>query len=775
MKKDGHAEIKNIIFYLFSILITIQMFACQSTDEKIIEQWNKKKEIPNELTIKYPQNNTVFPPDFIPPTFIWEKSDPNIKRWFIVVDTEGKKQFITDFSDNTSWKADSLQWEALKNASMGKKIKVSISGINDKTLISTSSVIISFSKDSVKAPIFYRDVPLPFRYALQNISKIKYRLGDISKDKEPKVMLANLAVCGNCHSFTADGKTMAMDVDYANDKGSYIISDIKKETMLTMDKIITWSDYKREDKELTFGLLSQISPDGRYVASMVKDRSIFIAKDDNLAYSQLFFPIKGIIVIYDRKTRKFFPLKGASDPKYCQANPNWSPDGKYIIFSREVAYLPKKLDKYKTAVIPTEAAEEFLKGEKEFKYDLYKVPFNNGKGGKAEPIKGASQNGKSNYFARISPNGKWIVFTQAENFMLLQPDSKLMIMPAKGGNVRELTCNNSNMNSWHSWSPNSKWLVFSSKQRGAYTQIYLTHIDDEGNDTPPVLLENFVLPKRAINIPEFVNIKSETWAKMVDVFSDSSNYPMRIGLNYLHYQNYNEAIKAFTRAIKKDPTDYMAWYSRALSYQRAGMLQKAVDDFLRTRKLNPEFMDKETDLADVYVTLKKYDTAEKIFKKALSYDSNNAHAWSQLGIIQAKHRKYRAAVESFTNALKFQENSGQDSKYYGLWYSRALAYQRIGILDKAINDYKKALTLKPKCMECMQGLASTYAKAKNYQNAKKIYTNAIELYPDNARLYFERGLLFIQMDEKKSACIDFTMAFQLGDKEAGTILNKYCK
>ncbi len=775
MKKNNRVRNRNIVLYFLSFLAIIQISACKSAEEKIIEQWVEKAEIKNNLTITYPQNNTVFPPEFIPPTFTWKETTQNVKRWFIVADTEEKEQFITAFSVKNSWKPDALQWELLKKAALKKEIKISISGVDNNTLVSTSSITISISKDSVNAPIFYRDVPLPFRFALENISKIKYRLGDISKDKESKVMLENLAVCGNCHSFTADGKTMAMDVDYANDKGSYIISDIEEETSLTIDKIITWSDYKREDKDLTFGLLSQISPDGRYVASMVKDRSIFIAKDDNIAYSQLFFPIKGIIVIYDRQTKKYFPLKGASNPKYCQANPNWSPDGKYIVFSRADAYRSKKIEQYKTAVIPAKAAKEFLEGEKDYKYDLYKIPFNNGKGGNAKPIKGASQNGKSNYFAKISPNGKWIVFTQAENFMLLQPDSKLMIVPAEGGNVRELTYNNSKMNSWHSWSPNSKWLVFSSKERGAYTQLYLTHIDDDGNGTPPVLLENFILPNRAINIPEFVNIKTESWKKMLDVFSDSSNYPLRIGHNYLQYQNYNEAIKAFSKAIKKAPNDYSAWYSRAIAYQKAGMLEKAVKDFLKTDELNPKLMNTETSLADIYVRMKNYKAAEKIYKKVLFHNSKNAHAWSELGIIQAKHKQYMASIESFTNVLKIQSDSVQSAKNYGVWYSRALAYQRMGMLFKAIEDYEKALELNPGCTKCIERLAPAYIKVKKYKEAKDIYSIAIELQPDNASYYYERGLLNIQMGHKNIGCEDLNKSLELGLKKSETALSKYCR
>ena len=118
--------------------------------------------------------------------------------------------------------------------------------------------------------------------------------------------------------------------------------------------------------------------------------------------------------------------------------------------------------------------------ETRVQFDLYRVPFNGGQGGRAEPIAGAAGNGMSNSFPKVSPDGRWIVFVQARNGQLMRPDSQLYIVPASGGQARRMRCNTPLMNSWHSFSPNGRWLVFSSKSRSPYTQMFLTHIDEQG-------------------------------------------------------------------------------------------------------------------------------------------------------------------------------------------------------------------------------------------------------------------------------------------------------
>ena len=254
--------------------------------------------------------------------------------------------------------------------------------------------------------------------------------------------------------------------------------------------------------------MSQISPDGQYVLSTFagKDQSIpstyFVINFKDYRFLQVFYPTRGILACYSRATGRRQPLPGADDPRYVQTDGVWSPDQKYVVFARAKAKDPTREGRH--AVLQANDPNEV-----QIQYSLYRVPFNGGKGGKAEPIAGASNNGMSNNFPKVSPDGRWIVFVKNRNGQLMRPDSQLYIVPATGGVARRMRCNTSLMNSWHSFSPNGRWLAFSSKSRSPYTQMYLTHIDENGNDSPPIYVDNSTPANRAVNIPEFVNVPSD--------------------------------------------------------------------------------------------------------------------------------------------------------------------------------------------------------------------------------------------------------------------------
>ena len=442
---------------------------------------------------------------------------------------------------------------------------------------------------------------------------------------------------------------LGLDIDYGNDKGGYAILPVSQQMVMNDETIITWSDYRKGDGEATFGLLSQVSPDGRYVISTVKDRAVFVATP-GIEFSQLFFPIKGILAVYDTKTGAFAPLPGADDPEYVQSNPSWSPDGKTIVFARTKAYRKAAIANAQSVLLDEKDVPEFTRDKQPFKYDLYRIPFNEGRGGRPEPIEGASQNGKSNFFAKFSPDGKWIVFCKAENYMLLMPDSELYIIPAEGGEARRLRANTRLMNSWHSFSSNGRWLVFSSKANTPYTQLFLTHIDAEGRSTPPVVLERFTGSDRAANIPEFVPLPADSIAKIKEQFLDAYSF-LRAGMANERTGNYAGAVRAYERGLAVEPANVELLNSLGFALFQQGKSRDAVAAFEKALAADPKHWKAHNNMALAAIDLGELEVAEAHYRESLAIEPQPA-IYNDLGFVLEREGMPEEAAELYRKVTR---------------------------------------------------------------------------------------------------------------------------
>ena len=703
----------------------------------------------NSLTIRYPLDETLFPPEIAPPTFHWEDANSTSDTWLITIkfqDADTPQDAYRRHASNRPdqgrmnclvreprWTPKPAQWEVIKKHSLEKQAIVTVLGVNrlsPRKILSAGQISIKTSKEPVGAPLFYREVNLPFIDAVKDPSQIRWRFGAISSPKQPSIVLEKLPVCGNCHSFSADGKVLAMDVDYANSKGSYVITRTAEQMLLATSDIITWNDYRKEDEEQTFGLLSQISPDGRFVISTVKDKSVFVPMPP-LAFSQLFFPVKGILCVYDTQTRTFLSLPGADDPQYVQSNPAWSPDGKYIVFARTKAYDLKHTQGKGKVLLTREECKEFTEDGKPFLFDLYRIPFNDGKGGKPEPIEGASNNGMSNFFAKYSPDGKWIVFCKAKSYMLLQPDSELYIIPAEGGRARKLRCNTSRMNSWHSWSPNGKWLVFSSKANSDYTQLFLTHIDEEGNSTPAVLLSQFTAPDRAANIPEFISTKPYAIRKIHEKFLNDYSF-VRAGNEFFKAGDTDNAIQEYKNALELNPNNAEAHLKLGFLFYNVKQMHKdGMEHYYKALQLNPDDPRIHHDLGMALLHQREFDQAITYLSEALrrmpngldkQYNPVSMHY--NLGQAMLFTGKAKQALVHLSETVRLDPNNAE--AHYSL--ARVLAEQRE--LDQALKHYSKALQIRPgvdTSPTLHYLLAMNYGEARQFRQAALSAQKALDL------------------------------------------------
>ncbi len=666
------------------------------------------------LSIERPFDGSLFPPEIASPSFKWSDATPKVDCWTIAIEFAGGAPAMQFESTTREWTPAAEAWEEIKRSSSGTEATVTICGIDrrQEETLSSDAIKISTSGDEVGAPIFYREVNLPFREAVRNpAAYIRWRLGSISTEEQPPIVMEKMPMCGNCHSFSQDGSLIGMDVDYGNDKGSYVLCPVSEEMVYDNAKIITWNDYAKEDQRETLGFLSRVSPDGRYVLSTVKDRSVFAAVD-NLAFSQLFFPIQGILAYYDRQEKTFHALPGADDKRFVQTNGVWSPDGKYIVFARSEGYHSEALDHQREGLSRAEDVAEFLIDRKTFKYDLWRIPFNEGKGGTPERLAGASANGMSNYFPKYSPDGKWIVFCQAKSYMLLQADSELHIIPAEGGKARRLECNTKRMNSWHSWSPNSKWLVFSSKIYSPYTQLFLTHVDEQGHTSPPVLLSRFTSNTMAANIPEFVSIPPNGIRSIRPEFLDDEAF-FTVGKRNIRDNDHDLAIRNFEKALEINPDNTEVRLALGAEYLNHGRLDEAQSQFEKVLSRSPTNKDALWFRAALLEQQGHVPEAIEAYQQILQIDPEYAAACQALGRLALKTGNRDAGRKHLLDAAKLDPENA--SPYIDL----ANTYLQEGDMTQAVGMYRLALERAPDSDKALIGLAAALLQLRRPEDIEE--------------------------------------------------------
>lgn len=715
---------------------------------------------PARLTIDYPQDGSLFPPEMVPLTFLWHDSDAQADTWLFDIALAGGAKHLrvwvpgnppeagpidpacisetnelyqpTEYQASArSWTPGGEVWAAIRRDSVDSPASVTVFGVSSSEpdhVRSRGTVSLATSRDPVGAPIFYRDVPLAPSLTEKGVIKplgdeaiglIGWRLRDVSQP-ESRLLLTDVPTCTNCHSISDDGKTLGMDLDGPQgDKGAYVLASVASQTRLEQKDVISWNSFpEKAPGQKTIGFLSRVSPDGQYVVTTLNE-SVYVSNFMDYRFLQVFYPTRGILGYYNRATGEIKRLPGADDPEFVHCDAVWTPDGRQIVFARAVAKAPYPEDG-RLAQQPNDPRET------QVQYDLMRMPFRDGQGGTSVPIAGASANGMSNTFPKVTPDGKWIVFVQCRNGQLLRPDSKLWIVPLEGGEARLMRCNTRCMNSWHSIAPNGRWMVFSSKANTPYTQMFLTHLDANGNDSPAILLPGSTASNRAVNLPEFVNLPYDSLQRIevpgLDYYRSAQN-----GLKLAKAGQLDEALAEFDKAVQLQPDFLPAHVEAAVVLTQKGMLAEAEARLNRAMALNPQHSRAQTSMGIVLGRTGRLDEARARFENALKIDPYYRPAHSNLGRVLLQQGEVAQASEQFRAAVELDETDPQGH------FELAQALVRREMLPEAIEQYRKTIELDPQAVEPRLALAKVYAMQSRFRQAVEQLQEATRIDPGNIR------------------------------------------
>lgn len=243
-------------------------------------------------------------------------------------------------------------------------------------------------------------------------------------------------------------------------------------------------------------------PDGRYIAYSVNEIQQYFHSTGTKAVEVS--DSESDLILLDTETNRLITSPAIYGEEWMETFPAWSPDGSMLYFCRSKAINPKT---------PLDS----------IRYDLCRIPFDKEKEsfGTPECIYPASEYGKSVSFPRLSPDGKYLMFTCSDygNFSIWHPESELSLFNLTTKEIRNMEeVNSTDVESFHTWSSTGEWFVFSSKREdGLWAHPYIASFDPQtGRAGKP-----FVLPQRdpdfyldftqTFNLPELLTapVKNE--------------------------------------------------------------------------------------------------------------------------------------------------------------------------------------------------------------------------------------------------------------------------
>ena len=290
--------------------------------------------------------------------------------------------------------------------------------------------------------------------------------------------------CMNCHSFCMQNPEKMLFHMRETYSCTLLIDGDKVEKLNT-----------KTDQTLSPLVYPSWHPSGKYVAfSVNKTKQAFHMNDRNRVEV---FDSASDVVVYDTQKHEIVTSPLLSSEGAFETFPTFSPDGNTLYFcSAKARTMPKEYD--------------------QVRYDLCSVSFDPATrrfGTVVDTLYKASEIDKSVSFPRVSPDGKYLLYTLSGygNFSIWHKDADLYMIDLSTLQSYPLEAANSDdVESYHSWSSDSRWIVFSSRRMdGLYTRPFIAYIDGKGQACKPFLLPQkdtdfYFRFMKSYNIPEFI-------------------------------------------------------------------------------------------------------------------------------------------------------------------------------------------------------------------------------------------------------------------------------
>ncbi len=215
------------------------------------------------------------------------------------------------------------------------------------------------------------------------------------------------------------------------------------------------------------------------------------------------------------------------------------------------------------------------------------------------------------------------------------------------------------------------------------------------------------------------------YSKIIVFEPDADTYYNRGNSKY-SLEDFEGAKEDYENAFKLDPNFIDALYSLGCAKFDLGDYKGAITDF--TNVLSKAPLPKVFNLrASAYRALKEYKKALKDYTYTVVI-TGSSNAYYSRGEFYLSVNYYQKANDDFSKAIKKNTNNS-----FAYFY-RGVTNLLLGKYTKAIADFNRTLTFDPTDFDAMLGLALTYNKINDFNNAKLNLKNAENILSTNTNI-----------------------------------------
>lgn len=204
------------------------------------------------------------------------------------------------------------------------------------------------------------------------------------------------------------------------------------------------------------------------------------------------------------------------------------------------------------------------------------------------------------------------------------------------------------------------------------------------------------------------------------------------GLALIMRENYKGAVVLYNKICSSDPEWMPAYYNRAIALANSGNLKDAAKDLSTVIKYHPDQCNAYFNRAIIHENMGDAGKAIKDYSQAIALQPDFLLAYHYRGMARFKINDTEGALKDFTQAIKLGDGVSMDireAKEFGLnssglFFCRAAAYHKLGLFEKAIEDYSRSLRINPSNAKALYNRGAAYLKIGEKNKADKDFARA---------------------------------------------------